>query len=394
MSSIAPQTAPTSAAEPASSRKQGYGVDPIHKYGLLAPRFWHGMTPGAYCRLIAKGGFQFSPRGVVSSLSILGVGVGHWLGAAVQRALHGERVRRARLDQPPLFVLGHWRSGTTLLHELLIRDTRNTFPNTYQCFAPEHFLVTEDWLPGLTRWLLPAKRPMDNMPTGWDRPQEDEFALCSLGVPTPYMTWAFPHRGPIYREWLTLDVPETDRARWAEALSRFVHTLALRRQGRVVLKSPPHTARVKTLLEIFPDARFVHITRDPAALFPSTVRLWKSLSDVQALGPIRLRLDWIEEEVLSNLTAMYDAFERDRELIPAGRLAELRYEDLVASPIDELERVYHTLELGGFEEARGAIDAYFDAERDYKTNRYELPADVAARVSDRWAAYAERYGYA
>lgn len=374
--------------------KQGYGVDPIHHYGLLAPRFWHGMTPGAFWKLCADAGFAFSLRGIGSSATITGVGLGHWAGAAVQELLHGKRIDRVRLDQPPLFVLGHWRSGTTLLHELLIRDTRNTYPTTYQCFAPRHFLVTEDWLPAITQWLLPAKRPMDNMPTGWERPQEDEFALCSLGVPTPYMTWAFPDRGPVYREWLTLDVPQTDRDRWSDALRRFVHAVALRRQGRVVLKSPPHTARVKTLLEIFPDARFVHISRDPMSLFPSTIRLWKSLADVQTLGPARKRYEWIEEEVLSNLTAMYEAYQRDRQLIPNGRLAELRYEDLVDDPLAQMRSVYETLGLDGFAEAERAIDAYFDAERDYKTNRYELPPDVAERVSERWRDYAERYGYA
>ncbi|TWT43212.1 Sulfotransferase domain protein [Botrimarina hoheduenensis] len=392
MPSAAPSNE-TASARSGEHRKQGYGVDPVHKYGLMAPRFWHGMTPDAFWRLAHRGGYRFSVRGVATAAAITGVGLGHWAGEAVQSLLHRKRIERVRLDQAPLFVLGHWRSGTTLLHELLIRDTRNTFPTTYQCFAPKHFLVTEDWLPGLTRWLLPNKRPMDNMPAGWDRPQEDEFALCSLGVPTPYMSWAFPDQGPVYREWLTLDVSDEDRRRWAAALQRFVHTVALRRQGRVVLKSPPHTARVKTLLEIFPEARFVHIARDPLSLFPSTVRLWKSLSDVQSLGPARQRYDWIEEEVLANLNAMYKAYERDLPLIPAGRLAELRYEDLIADPQAQMRNVYNTLDLPGFEDAERAINAYFAAQREYKTNRFELPAEVQERVNQRWQGYAKRFGY-
>ncbi|MEN0112137.1 MAG: sulfotransferase, partial [Planctomycetota bacterium] len=242
----------------------------------------------------------------------------------------------------------------------------------------------------------PKKRPMDNVATGWERPQEDEFALCSLGLPTPYRTWAFPRRGPVDADWLTLEGVDADRlADWKRRLDQFVRAVTLRRPGRrVVLKSPPHTARVRTLLEVFPDARFVHIVRDPSALFPSTVRLWKSLSDVQTLQWTAKRHDWIEEEVLANLVRMYEAYERDRDLIPDGRLAELRYEDLVADPMGELRRVYNDLDLGDFAAAEPGVSRYLAAERDYRTNRFEVPDDVRGRVAERWGAYAERWGYA
>src|SRR4029079_7278292 len=91
------------------------------------------------------------------------------------RLVFGHRVRSNKLKETPLFVLGHWRSGTTLLHELLILDPRHTYPTTFECFAPNHFIWTEWFLAPLTRWLLPKKRPMDNMTAGWDLPQEDEF---------------------------------------------------------------------------------------------------------------------------------------------------------------------------------------------------------------------------
>lgn len=382
-------------ADPEKPKPQGYGADPLHHYGWITPRFWHGMLPWDFWSLAIKNGFKVSTRGFFTSGTITAIGCGHVVGRLVQQALHGARLRRSGPDQPPLFVLGHWRSGTTLLHELLIRDPRNTYPTTYECFAPHHFLVTEPWLTPLIGWLLPKKRPMDNVATGWDRPQEDEFALCSLGLPTPYRAWAFPDHGPTDSDWLTLDgVSETDRKRWRDALRGFVAALSLRRQGRVVLKSPPHTARVAELLKAFPDARFVHISRDPMKLFPSTVRLWKSLCDVQSLQGYRERYDWIEEEVFSNLTRMYDAYERDRTLIPEGNLAELRYEDLVADPKAALRGVYDGLGLGDFTDAERGVDEYLSAERDYKTNRFELPDDVRERVAERWSGYAERYGYA
>ena len=381
--------------EPPGARKKGYGKDPLHSYGLMTPLFWHGMLPGDFWRMMKKNGCRVSLRGASYAAAITAVGMGHLVGAASQKLLHGKQIASAQPEKPPLFVLGHWRSGTTLLHEFLIRDSRHTYPTTYECFAPHHFLTTESWFTPMIGWLLPKKRPMDNVATGWNRPQEDEFALCSMGLPSPYRSWAFPKHGPVDADWLTLEnVSESDRQRWREALRRFVHTLTVRRPGRVVLKSPPHTARVKTLLEIFPDAKFVHISRDPLVLFPSTVRLWRSLSMVQSLQGPKENYDWIEEEVFSNLERMYEAFERDRELIPEGNLAELSYEDLIADPKAQLRGIYDQLDLGDFTAVETALDAYLQETGDYKTNRYELPDDIREKVSKRWAAYAERYGYA
>ncbi|MEO0530839.1 MAG: sulfotransferase [Planctomycetota bacterium] len=256
--------------------------------------------------------------------------------------------------------------------------------------------MTEGWLTPLIGWLLPKKRPMDNVATGWDRPQEDEFALCSLGLPTPYRSWAFPQHGPVDADWLTLEnVSDADRQRWGTALRRFVGVLSLKRAGRVILKSPPHTARIKTILEHFPDARFVHISRDPLKLFPSTVRLWKSLCDVQSLQSYQPQYDWIEEEVFSNLTRMYEAYDRDRGLIPEGRLVEVSYEDLVADPKTTLATVYDGLSLGDFaKHAEPGVHAYLAEEKGYKTNRFELADDVKAKIGERWHAYAEQWGYA
>ena len=117
------------------------------------------------------------------------------------------------------------------------------------------------------------------MAAGWDRPQEDEFALCLLGLPEPVHRSRVPER--------SADLPGFARplrpvagelARWKRTFLRFLQTLTFRDPRRLVLKSPPHTARVPVLLEMFPDARFVHIVRDPRVVFPSTVRLWKSMT--------------------------------------------------------------------------------------------------------------------
>jgi hypothetical protein len=194
------------------------------------------------------------------------------------------RLRTPPVTPPPLFILGHWRSGTTLLHELMMLDQRFCCPSTYQCFAPGHFLLTEDVLTRLLAWMMPAKRPMDNVAAGWSRPQEDEFALANLGAPSPYRRMAFPATSssePVALDVTKLEPAELDR--WKQTLRRFLNRLAVRDPRRPVLKSPPHTARIGVLAEMFPEARFLHVVRDPYVVIPSTLRLWRSLHDVQAL---------------------------------------------------------------------------------------------------------------
>ena len=311
------------------------------------------------------------------------------------RLVFSHRIRNTKFAAPPLFVLGHWRSGTTLLHELLIKDRRHTYPTTYECFVPHHFLWTEWFVPAMLRGLLPKTRPMDSMQAGWDRPQEDEFALCNMGIPSPYLVWAFPKHGPVADDYLDLvSLSDADRERWKAALKFFVQRVASKRNRRVVLKSPPHTARVQTLLEAFPDARFVHIVRNPLEIFPSTVRLWMTLSQVQGLQNIDDGLPWVEGQILRTFVRMYERFEQDRALIPPGRLAEVRYEELAADPVGQMESIYNQLDFGQYERVRPAIEEYAAAHRKYRPSRYSFPPAIEERVRRTWAPYFERYGYA
>ncbi|MGC3970350.1 MAG: sulfotransferase [Pirellulales bacterium] len=181
----------------------------------------------------------------------------------IDQLLYSGRVRRAAEPKPPLFVVGHWRTGTTLLHELLVQDERFTSPSTYQVMAPHHFLLSDGWMPKFLGHALPARRPMDNMAVGFDKPQEDEFALCNLGLPSPYLKWAFPRHYP--EPGMSLDIealPERERRRWIAGLRGFVRRLSYHDPRRTVLKSPTHTARLDTLSRVFPGAQFIHIVRE------------------------------------------------------------------------------------------------------------------------------------
>lgn len=366
---------------------------PAKKKREWAPHLWHGMHAGAWWSLLARNRFDVDWRcayvAAACSITTPYNSVCRWL----TKAIYGRRVAATPIDVPPLVIVGHWRSGTTLLHELLTLDPRHTYVTTYECHCPSHFLLT-DWLgKRLFGWVLPEKRPMDNMAVGWDRPQEDEFALLLLGEHSPYRMLAFPNRPLVDQEYLTLDqVPPADREHWKRSLRGLLQAVTLKRPGRrIVLKSPPHTARIAALLELFPEARFVHIVRDPFVVFPSTVNLWKKLSEAHGLQwP---RHEHLEEYVLDTFVRMYEAFERDRPRIPAGHFHEVRYEELVADPIGAVRTIYERLSLGPVEPVLPQLEKYQAESEGYQTNRWQLTPEQRERIRQRWSAFLKRYGY-
>jgi omega-hydroxy-beta-dihydromenaquinone-9 sulfotransferase len=311
----------------------------------------------------------------------------------IQLLFFGRKIRETQLEGEPIFVIGHWRSGTTLLHELLALDERHTYPDTFSAYCPNHFLLTSWLLRPMLKFLLPSRRPMDNMKAGWDRPQEDEFALCNMGVRSPYLTTAFPNRPPQDQDYLDFKgVPEEAVERWKQALLWFLKCLTVRRPKRIVLKSPAHTCRVRALLELFPKAKFVHIVRDPLAVFPSTINLWKHLYREQGLQ--LPRFDGLEEHVMQTFERMYTAFEADRPLLGANQFAEVRYEDLIENPLEQMRKIYDELELGQFDKLVPALESYFSHQSEYKTNRFTIPPQTRAEIARRWGFYCEQYGYA
>jgi omega-hydroxy-beta-dihydromenaquinone-9 sulfotransferase len=365
---------------------------PGYRDHFWIPRFWAGMCPRGWISLLARNQFDVSPWRLPHALHILALSLCTGVLWLVQEVLLGWKIRRTPLKEDPIFVIGHWRAGTTLLHELLTLDPRYGCADTYACFAPNHFLVSGWFVRPLMKILLPRRRPMDNMAAGWNRPQEDEFALCNMGLRSPYLTLAFPNHPPQDQEYLDLrNVPPAARARWKRGLSWFLRCVTLRHPRRLVLKSPAHTCRIRTLLELFPNAKFVHIVRHPFAMFPSTVNLWKRLYADQGLH--KPLFHGLEELVLATLTRMYEAFDEDRRLLAPDQLCTVRYEDLIADPPARMQWIYATLNLGEFDRAAPAIAAYFAQRRDYQTNQFEITPALRCELISRWSKYFNDYGY-
>jgi len=304
--------------------------------------------------------------------------------AKLQATVAREQLAQANYRNA-VVVLGYWRSGTSLLHELLCLDARYTYPTTHACMNPHHFLLSEASV--LARRGSSRRRPMDEMEVHAGSPQEDEFALLSLGARSPYEALLIPM---ILPEALKLtdprDLSSRDEERWREVFLRFFAGVSMRGMGRpIILKSPTHGCRVATLRELLPDARFVVIVRDPRTSFESVVRMWRKMFETYAMGPM-LPEDEIREAVIADRPRFEAKLASSTADLPKNRFTTITYESLIANPAEVLKQLYERLELGDFNTVREAVIAETKRRRGYQA-KGSLPSDLwQQRISNEWAA--------
>lgn len=354
---------------------------------------WQGCSAYAWWRLLIRNRFAVSPKLMPIALVLGHSTLMNSMLGLIKDFLTKGQPARTPLKQDPVFILGHWRTGTTLLHELMILDPAHHYPTTMQCLSPNHAIVSEPVFRRLLNWLLPSRRPMDNMATDWDRPQEDEFALCMLGLPSPYLSIAFPNNTPIDDAAYELDnLSPKARERWQAGFHKFLREISWKDQRRLVLKSPTHTFRVPHLLKWFPRAKFIHILRDPYTVFPSTVNLWKTLQLTHGMQVPRF--EGLENQVFETFVRMHHALDKARPLLEPNQFLEIRYEDLVANPLAQLEAIYRQLDLGDFAPVKPHVEGYLEKTKSYKTNKYKpLGASLEADITSRWGDLIQKQGY-
>lgn len=363
-------------------------------YPPWAPRLWNGMQMGTFFDLLRENRFQIHPIKIPMAVLVGGCTVANSTLGAIQRIAYGKQIQATRLKHPPVFIIGHWRSGTTLMHELLAMDPRMSFPSNFDAFVPNHFLVSRYFFYPLVKMLMPRRRPMDNMTMGVASPQEDDFALCTYGAPTPYRRIAFPNRPN--RDHLNLNLENADpniQDELRQAMEYFLKSLTLKYESQLVLKSPPHTGRLKQLAEWFPDAKFVHMSRHPYKLVPSTMRLWRLMDNLQGFQLTRYDETWLKNYIFECKDLMYSAYLKQRDEIPAHQLVEVKFEELVSDPLNEMSRVYDQLEMGNFADVRPAITDYFERKKGHQTNPLVLDPALKTEIDSHWAEYMEVFGY-
>ena len=312
----------------------------------------------------------------------------------IQESRYRKQLADKPLEHDPVFILGHWRSGTTFMHNVLSCDSHFGYNTTYQTVFPHLMMWGQPMFKKCMSWLMPDHRPTDNMELAVDLPQEEEFALSNMMPYTYYNFWFFPRNIQEYADkYLLFDgITDEELRLFKDTFLKVIKISLWNTHGTQFLsKNPPHTGRVKELVKLFPNAKFIYLMRNPYTVFESTRSFFTS-----TIQPLKLQ-DYsdkqIEENIITIYSKLYHKYEQDKHLIPEGNLFEVRFEDYEKNAFDMTEEIYRRLSIPGFDEARDSIAAYVNKKKGYKKNKYQYKPETVELVEKHWSFALEQWNY-
>ncbi|MFX1366778.1 MAG: sulfotransferase [Promethearchaeota archaeon] len=346
-----------------------------------------------WLKLISSNGFfvklKYYPRlYLILIVSILGIPFRifeHWK--------FRKKIELTDIKDPPIFILGHWRSGTTHLHNLLTQDPQFGYISMLEASFPKSFLIT-NFFKFFMNHFLPKKRPMDNMEMGLDFPQEEEMAISNLIPFSFYNALYFPEKlMENYYKYICLDqLSKKVLEKWKNAYIYLLKKTTLNVHGKqLILKNPANTARIGLLLKLFPNAKFIHIYRNPYVVFVSMKNFYETTLRQFMLQDIPM--SEIERFILVIYKEMMEKFFQEKQLIPNENLVEVKFEDLEKDPLNILERIYTHLKLKGFNKVRNRFEKYLLLLKNYKKNIYRFTTDKINIVKEYWNFTIKQWNY-
>ena len=306
---------------------------------------------------------------------------------------YSSKINTKQVSHPPVFIIGHWRSGTTYLHELLCQDPQFCYVSLWNTLLPDSFLILEPLKKFLSRF-LPSERPMDEIKVEMDGPYEDEAALAVLYPWSFFHCLHFPRNAE--EQYLKsihfYEMTSDEKNKWKTTYQQFIKTITLANHGkRLLSKNPPNTARITALLELFPEANFIHIYRNPYKVYLSTKKMRQNVLDKLALQ--KASQEDIEQQVINNYIRLMSSYFEQQKKIQKDKLVEIQYEDLVTNPIEQVKKIYSTFKLPNFEDALPKMKKYLEKQSDYKTNIYSIDDKIVQHVNKNWKFTIDRWKY-
>lgn len=331
----------------------------------------------------------------------------------VELFLYLKNINRVAIPDDPVFIIGHPRTGTTLIHNLLSCDDESFYYcNTFAAGFPSSFLWFEKIGKLLFSGLIGKTRPMDNMPLHFDLPQEDEIAVNMLsGGLSYYMPLWFMKQEPSFRKYLDFNpaygASIDDEAEWCRSFIFFIKKLTLREsyrkkksmKRRLLLKSPVHTARIPLLRKLFPRATFIYMHRDPFEVYQSSLHMadstyWYSYMNTPENIDVNNFILWQFEymfQIYYDCTTISKA-NGDRHRCISNDALEISYNnDLIYKTNTVLQSIYIKLGLmyddSKFESAINEIKSY------QCNNHSGVSSKVKKQLYVRWKLYFDTFGY-
>ncbi len=312
------------------------------------------------------------------------------------RALDAAPEARERAIDRPIFILGGWRTGTTLLQRLMaaLPGLRGAFPAELSAPWRFHGLSPADREAMIDAGEAAHQRLHLLNPTmAAIHPSGGRMAEeCVLAMGSDFRNWGFTStlRCPTYADWLlTQD--------FAASYRRYRDVLRLLQDDsgrRWVLKAPAHTAELPSLLAAFPHARVIHLHRDVvqtvtsgASLFAVFRSTYSDAVDPADVG--RYQLD---------MTATwFDRAMAARDAHPQASVIDVAFTDLAADPIATAKALCRACDVEWTAGSDAAAQTRLaELNRQHGAHRH-APEDFGLdrdEILARFGPYRSRYGLA
>ena len=297
-------------------------------------------------------------------------------------------------NNAPVFVIGHWRSGTTHLHYLLSKDNQFSYLEAFQAFFFRVALVSKKTMKPLLNKLMPRTRPQDNVAIDAGAPTEEEHPLTNLTHRSSMHSFFFPKNQNYFKHYHLFHTSEKSISKWKKSYKRMLQEIAFYNGSnkRLLLKNPHNTARIKILIDMFPNAKFIFIHRNPYEVYKSTEHLYKKTIQSQFLQ--KFNDEEISECVISCYELVMKQYLELKNSIPKDQLTEISFNELSNKPLITLERIYHELNIDGFEKIKPSFKTYIQDQKDYRKNKFvELPEGLKSKLKHRWGFAFKAWDY-
>ncbi len=313
----------------------------------------------------------------------------------LQRAIYYFRIKNTDISQMPIiFVLGHWRSGTTHLHYLFARDKQLGYLSNYQGFMFTIAGLGGSLLKNMLAPLMPRTRPQDNVRMTVDEPAEEEQPLTNISICSGMHSFWLPLNQSYFEKYnLFKNIEPSEKKQWQSDYNHLLKTIFhFNGKRNLILKNPHNTSRVKELLELYPNAKFVFIHRDPYSVYASTRHLFRRTVKSQFLQFLSEKE--LEDQIISIGANTLTKYLNDRSLLTNENLFELSYAELEKDPMGLMQKIYSQLNIPGFENAKSNMQEYVNSVMGYEKNKFEeLSQREYDKLHNEWHFWFDTWNY-
>lgn len=352
-----------------------------------------GMRLSRFLKLMFKNGMSIYPKYWLRFLFLLQNGVWASIFYRKEKKLYQEKIKKHKLPDDPIIIVGHWRTGSTFLHQLLALDSNLVTTSVFQGSIPDSFLTSRKSYEPIMGRALKGTRPMDQVKLGMDEPLEDEYALFRLCSYSPLERLVFPKSRDYFLNHYPSFLPEgKKREEWKESMIHFYKKLTVDNNKVILIKNPFHSFRIDILNEIFPNARYIHIVRHPHKVVPSTIRMWDIVGKQNAMNSKWMKPTIKESSELLN--RMLLAIDKDLEKLSQDKYCEVKFEDLEKDPISNIKEIYKHLNVEFSSDFEKQINDFLLTVKDYKKNKYEMPEGDKLEINNILGQWMKQKNYA